>query len=162
MKLHLYQSIPYLVTGESQNFTIDFFSPKNSLKYLHSQIALFAGNNYSCQEAAIFGKWKPGKNTISLDKCTAGFSLISEELQTVPVIFSEDVFHSGSYVFLQFDDSSPEGIKNAVKEVSDYLISHQLQLASDTIMLRMVLESGGLLAGDLQNFAFQVCVALSK
>ncbi len=162
MKLHLYQSIPYQVTGENQDFAIDFYSPKKTLEYLHSQICSFTGSSYSCQEAAIFGNWMPGTTPISIEKCTAGFSLIPDARYTVPAIFSENFFHSGNYAFTQFNESSPEGIREAVSEVSNYIFSHQLQPASNAIMLRMVHETGGLLTENFKFFAFQVCIALAK
>ncbi|NQT57662.1 MAG: hypothetical protein HQ557_01645 [Bacteroidetes bacterium] len=160
MKLHLYQSIHYLVTDENPDFAIDFYSPKNTLEHLHSHICSFTGNNYSCQEAAIFGKSNPDQPLVTIEKCTAGFSLITDTRYAVPVMFSEEVFHSGNYAFTQFNDSSPEGIKEAVNVVSNYIISQHIQPVSDSIMLRMVNESGGFLTGDLQNYAFQVCIAL--
>lgn len=162
MKLHLYQSIPYHIIGEKSGFAVDFYSPKNTLEYLHSQICSFTRGSYLCQEAAIFGKWNLKKIPVSLEKLTIGFSLATDTLHPVPGIFSEKVFKSGSYVFTQFKDSSPEGITDAVNGVSNYIISHHLQPATDTIMLRIVHENGGLLTEALQNFAFQICVALDK
>jgi len=162
MKLQLYQPIHYQVTSNNLDFTIDFFSPGNTLEYLHSQICSFTGDNYLCQEAAIFGKLKLGAISYTLEKCTAGFSLITDKQHTLPSMFSEKIFHSGSYVFTQFKDTSPEGIREAVNGVSGYIISHNLQPEEDTIILRIVHETGGLLTESLQNFAFQVCVALKQ
>ena len=160
MKLHLYQSIPYLVTDGNPDIAIDFYSPGNTLEHLHSHICSFTGSNYSCQEAAVFGKYKPGEVPVTIEKCTAGFSLTANTRYTVPKWFSEEVFHSGNYAFTQFNDSSPEGIEEAVNVVSNYIISHQFQPVSDRIILRIVNETGGLLTGNLQNYAFQVCIEL--
>ena len=161
MNLHLYQSIPYLISAENPENAIDFYSPEKTLKYLHSQICSFAGSSYSCQEAAIFGNWIPEDSTVSVEKCTAGFSLAPDSNYTIPELFSEKMLHSGNYAFAQFNDSSAKGIKKAVNTVSHHIISHHLHPASDRIMLRMVHETGGMLTEDLENFAFQVCIELS-
>ncbi len=162
LKLNLYESIRYLIPDKNPDFSIDFYSPKKTLLFLHSRICSFAGSSYICREAAIFGTFKPGRTSIFIEKCSAGFSLLIDDPFTIPTTFSEGVFTSGSYAFTQFTDRSSQGIKEAADLVYNYSISHQINPSSDNIMLRMVHETGGLLTDDLKNLAFQVCLPLDK
>ena len=157
MKLHLYQSIPYLVSET----TVDFFSPLKTLKQLDSLIYSFAGDAYSCQEAAVFGRISPSQTPIGIGCCKAGFSLTRDTSYIIPAHLSHDVFYKGIYAFAQFPNQTPKGIHEAVKVLFDYIDLHHLQPADDNIMLRMVKEAGGMLTGDLEEYAFQLCIALN-
>ncbi len=162
LKLNLYQSIHFLTPDEKPDFTIDFYSPEKTLKYLHTRICSFTGSSYICREAAIFGTFSSGTNPRFIENCSAGFSLLVDDHFIPPALFSEYIFKTGSYAFTQFKDHSPKGIKEAVDCVSNYIISHQLYPASNCIMLRMVHENGGLLTEDINNLAFQICLPLGK
>ena len=156
MKLHLYQSIPYLV----HDAAADFFSPLHTLKQLGSLIYSFAGDTYSCQEAAVFGRIDPSQTPISISHCKAGFSLTQNTSYILPAQLSHEVFHKGIYAFAQFPNKTSMGINEAVKVLYDYIDLHHLQPASDNIILRMVKEAGGILTGDLEEYAFQLCISL--
>ncbi len=134
MRLHLFQTTHY--TCISDNDTL--FDPEGGLKQL-KQRAEQASVPLRDEEIAVFTTRRLvfDRDTTSI---AVGAGPAERSLETGP-FFTKSI-QEGSYFFYQLQDSSPEGILNALQYGLKALDAKGFTAASDEVILRGVKEAG--------------------
>lgn len=114
MKLHLFQSVPYLCAAGNWSYQ----HPAQSLSHFKSLCVTSGAAWYTPELLFCISSKTPGTQQ---DAFLFGTGPADEQYKTPPNGFSIHTLKSGDYLFTQFSGNSPEEISNAVSSSQDAL-----------------------------------------